>query len=73
MTSPFKDEPKNPALIRVVLNRPHTHAGQRHDPGAVIDVDATTADWLVSQGVAQPEPVKTDPDFKPVHRKEPKP
>jgi hypothetical protein len=60
---------------RVVLIRPHTHAGKRHAPGAVIDVDATTADWLVSQGVAQPqtEPVKTDPDFKPVHRKEPKP
>jgi hypothetical protein len=64
-----------PTTTRVVLNRPHTHAGQRHGPGDAIDVDATTADWLVSQSVAQPqtEPVKTDPDFKPVHRKEPKP
>ena len=64
-----------PTTTRVVLNRPHTHAGQRHAAGAVIDVDVTTADWLVSHGVAKPpaEPVKTDPDFKPVHRKEPKP
>ncbi len=69
-------------MTRLVLKRPHTHAGQAFRAGDRIDVDATTADWLIAQGVAAPDPVppKAEPepaDLKPdlprSQRKEPKP
>lgn len=69
-------------MTRLVLKRPHTHAGKAFHAGERIDVEATTADWLISQGVAAPDavPPKADPepaDLKPdlprSQRKEPKP
>ena len=69
-------------MTRLVLKRPHTHAGKAFQAGDRIDVDATTADWLMAQGVAAPDavPPKADPvpaDLKPdlprSQRKEPKP
>lgn len=69
-------------MTRLVLNRPHTHAGQAFQAGERIDVEATTADWLIAQGVAAPDagPPKADPepaDLKPdlprSQRKESKP
>lgn len=69
-------------MTRLVLRRPHTHAGKAFQAGDRIDVDATTADWLMAQGVAAPDavPPKADPesaDLKPdlsrSQRKEPKP
>jgi len=64
-------------VARVLLNRPHTHAGLACKPGDRIEVDAASAAWLLAQGVATLEaapeqrPAKPDPDPKPL--KEPKP
>ena len=69
-------------MTRLVLNRPHTHAGQAFRAGDRIDVDATTADWLIAHGVAapdavppktEPEPADPKPDLPRSQRKEPKP
>lgn len=69
-------------MPRLVLKRPHTHAGKAFQAGDRIDVEATTADWLIAHGVAAPDavPLKADPepaDFQPdpsrSQRKEPKP
>ena len=69
-------------MTRLVLKRPHTHAGQAFQAGERIEVEATTADWLIAQGVAGPDavPPKADPepaDLKPdlprSQRKESKP
>ena len=38
---------------RLVLTRPHTHAGKTHGPGGLIEVDVPTADWLLAHGIAQ--------------------
>lgn len=42
-------------MTRLVLTRPHTHAGKQCEPGERIDVDAATADWLVAHDIAMPE------------------
>ena len=65
-------------MTRLILNRPHTHAGCPYAPGDTLDVDTPTADWLIAQGVARPEPealpvVDLTPDPKPSTRKDPKP
>lgn len=69
-------------MTRLVLKRPHTHSGQAFRAGDRIDVDATTADWLIAQGVAapdavppkaEPEPADLKPDLPRSQRKEPKP
>lgn len=65
-----------------VLKRPHTHAGMAYQAGDRIDVEATTADWLIAHGVAAPdavppkadaEPADLKPDLPRSQRKEPKP
>lgn len=69
-------------MTRLVLKCPHTHAGKAFQGGDRIDVEATTADWLIAHGVAAPDavPPMADPesaDPKPdrprSQRKEPKP
>ena len=69
-------------MTRLVLTRPHTHAGKAFQAGDRIDVEAATADWLIAHGVAAPDalPLKADPepaDLKPdlprSQRKESKP
>ena len=42
----------NPQPTRLVLKRPHTHAGKTWQAGDRIDVDPHVAQWLLSQGVA---------------------
>ena len=42
-------------MTRLVLTRPHTHAGKDCEPGERIDVDAATADWLLAHNIAIPE------------------
>lgn len=42
----------NPQPTRLVLKRPHTHAGKALQIGDRIDVDPHTAKWLLSQDVA---------------------
>jgi len=69
-------------MTRLVLKRPHTHAGKAFQAGDRIDVEATTADWLIAQGVAgldavppkaDSEPADLKPDLPRSQRKEPKP
>jgi len=61
-------------MTRLVLKRPHTHAGASHARGDRIEVDASTADWLLAHDIAAPEPSapKADTESKPIPRKEPK-
>lgn len=63
-----------PQPTRLVLKRPHTHAGKAFQIGDRIDVDHPTAQWLLSQGVAvaaadadagQPQSVPATDEFRP--------
>ena len=38
-------------LITVTLKRQHTHAGQVHDAGETLQVNAAMRRWLIYQGV----------------------
>ena len=51
-------------MTRLLLKRPHTHAGRAHEAGERLDVDGSTADWLIAHGVAAPDavPQKADPE-----------
>lgn len=66
-----------PQPIRLVLTRPHTHAGQDFKAGDRIDVPPSTAEWLIANGIARRDrdvaPPRTDPEPKSIPRKEPKP
>ena len=48
-------------MTSIVLTQPHTHAGQAYKAGKRLDVDGSTADWLIANGIAchdrQPDPV----------------
>ena len=65
-------------MTQLVLTRPHTHAGKTYGVGDRIEIDATSADWLMAHGIATPEPTVpapeaiTDPEPKPLQRKDPK-
>jgi hypothetical protein len=61
-------------MSRLVLTRPHVHAGKTYAAGAVLDVDADIAEWLLANGIAVPEPKPTrgDAETSLVQRKEPK-
>ena len=65
-------------MTRLVLTRPHNHAGKSYGIGDRIEVDADAADWLLANDIAtrEPKPVRTpsDPslDLSPIQRKEPK-
>lgn len=58
----------NPQPTRVVLKRPHTHAGKALQTGDRIDVEPHTAKWLLSQDVAftEAEPPASDVPIDPV-------
>ena len=69
-------------MTRLVLKRPHTHAGKAFQAGDRLDTDAATADWLIAHGVAlsdaappkaDPEPTDNRTDLPRSQRKEPKP
>lgn len=64
----------------LLLTRPNIHAGQQHQPGERIEVDAELAQWLLSIGSARVEqPPSTPSENSPAReaqlfqRKEPKP
>jgi hypothetical protein len=40
--------------MHIELLKPHTHAGQRHATGVRLDLNETSARWLIAQGVARP-------------------
>ncbi|RMX18064.1 hypothetical protein EBQ34_03100 [Vandammella animalimorsus] len=68
----------------IVLTQAHTHAGTPYKAGERLDVDSSSADWLIANGVArhdrQPDPAPspegggkpTEPKPTTSHRKEPK-
>lgn len=62
-------------MTRLVLTRPHVHAGKTYAAGAVLDVDADIAEWLLANDIAVPEPKPTrvEAEVPLVQRKEPKP
>ncbi len=41
-------------LVTVILKRQHTHAGQVHDAGETLQVNAAMRRWLIYQGVVDP-------------------
>jgi len=65
-------------MTPIVLTQAHTHAGQAHKAGQRLDVDASSAAWLIQNGIArhdraQPQGEGSSP--KPItttHRKESK-
>lgn len=65
-------------MTRLVVTRPHTHAGKSYGPGDRIEVDADAAEWLLANDIAarelKPARTPTDPslDLSPIQRKEPK-
>lgn len=42
--------------MQIILNHPHTHAGEPHIAGTELDVSQRDAEWLVSSGVANFKP-----------------
>ena len=40
-------------MPQIELLKNHTHAGVEHSAGAVIEVDDSTAHWLIEHGVGQ--------------------
>lgn len=40
-------------MYRIALLKTHTHAGQVHFPGHLLEVDEMTANWLIQHGVGQ--------------------
>ena len=65
-------------MTRLVLTRPHTHAGKSYGIGARIEVDADAAEWLLAHDIATRDttmpvkPARTETDLSPIQRKEPK-
>jgi len=62
-------------MTPLVLLKPHTHANQIFAINERIEVDDASAQWLIANGIATPEPkpLKTEPEPKPFQHKEPKP
>ena len=62
-------------MTALVLLKPHTHASKTCEPGERLEVDESTAQWLLANGIATPAPksLKTEIDPKPFQPKEPKP
>ncbi|MFN4030791.1 MAG: hypothetical protein ACK4LR_12440 [Acidovorax temperans] len=40
-------------MTSIVLTQPHTHAGQAYKAGERLDVDGSTTDWLIANGIAR--------------------
>lgn len=40
-------------MYRIKLLKTHTHAGEVHFPGSVLEVDEMTANWLIQHGVGK--------------------
>ncbi len=65
-------------MTRLVLTRPHTHAGKSYGAGDRIEVDTDSAEWLLAHDMAARDtttparPARTEPDLLPNQRKEPK-
>ena len=61
-------------MPRIQLIRLHTHAGKVYAVGDRLEVDATTAEWLLAHDIAvtEPRPARTETEPLPIPRKEPK-
>ena len=61
-------------MTSLVLLCPHTHAGKPFKAGERLIVDASTADWLIANGIARADrqpgvPPRPDADGKPADAK----
>ncbi len=57
--------------MHIELLKPHTHAGQRHATGVRLDLNETSARWLIAQGAARlvtPDSPAPAPSPKPPRR-----
>ena len=61
-------------MPRIRLIREHTHAGKVYAVGDRLEVDATTAEWLLAHDIAvtEPRPARTETELPSIPRKEPK-
>ena len=61
-------------MPRIQLIREHTHAGKVYAVGDRLEVDATTAEWLLAHDIAvtEPRPARTETELPSIPRKEPK-
>lgn len=48
-------------MTRLLLLRPHTHAGKAHSPGDRLVLSPCTADWLIAHGIAMRDDAATAP------------
>lgn len=55
--------------MKIELLKPHTHAGEMLEPSAVIDVDESSARWLIEIGVAREAQTEPAADTKKPTRK----
>lgn len=39
--------------MKIILLKPHTHAGEAHPIDAELELDEPTAQWLIAQSVAR--------------------
>jgi len=64
-------------MTTIILTKNHTHAGVSYSAGKRLELDDTTADWLVAQGIARvktttsAEADSTSNKDKTPHRKDP--
>ncbi len=42
--------------MKIELLEPHIHAGKRHSPGECLDLDESSAKWLIDLKVAKAAP-----------------
>ena len=42
--------------MKIKLLKPHIHAGKRHSPGERLDLDESSAKWLIDLKVAKAAP-----------------
>ena len=55
------DKTETPTLVKVTLDKEHTHAGTKHKAGAEIYVDKPDADWLAANGIGKAGKVAASP------------
>lgn len=55
--------------MNIELLKPHTHAGVVFAPGDPLDLDDSTARWLIEAGVAKAVSELDEPNGKPTARK----
>ena len=48
--------------MKIQLLKPHSHAGRDYPPGAVLEMDRDSAEWLIAIGTAKPAKTPKEQD-----------